>query len=282
MLLNLLKTPIQKNLKQNRRQNRLGLNTPYNKVKIARKYATYYLNADTKHKVHSPLVYALVTDVLKKTNQSKNKEIESERKRLLSSKQTIDFKDFGKSGTLFKRNISEIAKSSLKSKKYAKLLSQLVKHYKCKNILELGTSLGITTSYFASNKDTQVITLEGDQSVHEIAKGIWNQLGYTNITSLVGEFDLNLDKIPDHKYDLIYIDGNHSYEPTIRYYKELLKKSHDQTIFVFDDIHYSKGMEKAWKEIQKHETTSISIDLFFLGIVFIDPTLSQQQFTLKY
>ena len=260
----------------------MALNTPYGKLKIARKYAAYFFKSVTKHKVHSPTVFSFATEVLEKTSTSKQKKIEAERKRLLTSKQIIDFRDFGKNGGVFKRSVAEIAQSSLKSKKYAQLLSQLVKHYACKNILELGTSLGITTSYLAVNKGTEILTLEGDQSVHDIAQGIWNQLGLTNISSMVGDFEESLQKLPNQHYDLIYIDGNHKYEPTVRYFDELLKKSHDQTIFVFDDVHYSKGMEQAWKEIQNHTNATVSIDLFFLGVVFVNPTLTKQQFKLRF
>jgi predicted O-methyltransferase YrrM len=259
----------------------LNKDKPYSRIRIAWKYLKYYFGAASKHKVHSPFVYDFFVEVIGKTRASRNKGVEQERARLLRSKQVIDFKDYGKNGNVFRKTVSEIAKKSLKKRAHARLITQTAKFYEAENILELGTSLGITTAYLAGLKNTKVVTLEGDENVSQIAKGIWGQLGYENVISLVGDFDSNLDNIPDVQYDMIFIDGNHKYEPTLRYFKELLKKSTEKTIFIFDDIHYGKGMENAWAEIKKMPEVTITLDLFFLGYVFIDPTLTKQDFILK-
>ena len=255
---------------------------PYSKISIATGYISYYLKAKKRHGTHSPAVYSFVENVVNKANKSKNKLIESERQRLENSKQSIDFIDYGKAGNIFKKNVSDIAKNSLKSKKYALLLSQLVKHYKAKNVLEVGTSLGITTAYIAQHKDVQVTTLEGDPTVAKIAQGVWDQLGLQNIACTVGNFDQTLDSVLDQQFDIIYIDGNHKLEPTVRYFNQLLTNAKPTTIFIFDDIHYSKQMEEAWAQIKSMSNVTITIDLFFLGIVFIDPKLSKQDFTIRY
>ena len=255
---------------------------PYGKLKLAFAYVKYYLRANNRHGIHSPFVYNFYTEVIRKVSKSRNRRIEKERKRLKASNQILDFLDYGKKGTLHRKKVSDIAKTSLKSKKYAQLLSQSVKYFNINNILELGTSLGVTTSYLASNSNTSVITMEGDPSVLKIAQNMWNHLGLTNIKSVEGNIDVTLDTIKKETFDFIYIDGNHKLEPTLRYFNSLLSKAHAKTVFVFDDIHYSAEMENAWNEIQNHQQTTVSIDLFFVGYVFLDPDLSKQQFELRY
>jgi predicted O-methyltransferase YrrM len=255
---------------------------PYSKASIAAAYLTYYFKAKKRHGTHSPAVYSFVENVVSKAYRSKNKSIERERIRLKNSKQTIDFTDFGKEGNIFKKEVSEIAKNSLKSKKYATLLSQLVKYYKASKVLELGTSLGITTAYLAQNKDVEVTSLEGDPTVAKIAQSVWDHLGLTNIKSTIGNFDVTLDSIGDTKFDIIYLDGNHKLEPTLRYFNQLQKNASQSTLFILDDIHYSKQMEEAWKQVKAMSNVTVTIDLFFLGIVFIDSSLSKQDFVIRY
>ena len=260
----------------------LSSSTPYSAPRMVWKYVKYRLKAGNKHSVHPPTLFNFAEQVLDKANRIKYRSAESERRRLKSSEQVLDFVDFGKSGVLLRKSVSDIAKRSLKSPKYAKLLCKIVAYHGAKHVLELGTSLGITTAYLARNKETTVTTLEGDPSVVKIAESVWNQLGHTNITSIVGPFEKTLDKVITEQYDIIYIDGNHRLDPTLRYFDQLLQASHSKTLFIFDDIHYSEEMEKAWKLLQADERVTSTIDLFFIGIVYIDPSLSKQNFTLKF
>jgi predicted O-methyltransferase YrrM len=255
---------------------------PYSKLNIATAYFRYRFKSLTKHGVHSPKVFEFMEEVLDSTSKSRNRKIERERKRLKESKQVIDFTDFGKSGNLFKKNVSDIARNSLKPKKYARLIAQTVNYYEAANVLELGTSLGITTAYIAQNENVKVHSLEGDPTVANIANSIWKHLGYKNITTTIGDFNATLGSLGDKTYDIIYIDGNHRLEPTLRYFEQLQRHANEKTLFIFDDIHYSPQMEKAWETIQANDSVTITIDLFFLGYVFIDKTLPKQNFTLRY
>ncbi|MGB1038685.1 MAG: O-methyltransferase [Bacteroidia bacterium] len=254
---------------------------PYSRFKITRKYISYITSSQSRHDIHSPFVYSFVDEVLKPSSDFRKKDIEIERKRLEKSKQVIDFVDYGKSGNMFRKNISDIAKRALKSKKYAQLLGKIVEYYNASTVLELGTSLGITTAYLAASA-AHVTTLEGDPKVSEIAQGVWNQLGLTNISSIVGNFDKTLDNVVDKRFDIIYIDGNHKLEPTLRYFHNLKQKAHDGTIFIFDDIHYSKEMESAWDKIKMMDEVRVTIDLFFIGIVALSPSLSKENYSVRF
>ena len=105
-----------------------------------------------------------------------------------------------------------------------------------------------------------------------------------NINITLGDFQTTLqEKLKEiNTINLAFIDGNHQKEPTITYFKECLKYSNNNTIFIFDDIHWSKGMENAWGYIKSHQKTTLTIDLFYIGIVFIKSELSKENYTIRF
>jgi len=235
-----------------------------------------------KHSVHSPLVYQFINQVLNSNKDSKYPLAEYERKRLQSDTTLINFVDFGKSGKTYEKKINTIAKSSLKSKKYAQLLRRIVQHFQPNKVLELGTSLGITTAYLAYDQSVDITTLEGSERVAQEAEQVWKNLKLSQIQCITGDFDKTLLSVTQQSFDLIYLDGNHRCEPTLAYFEMLKKNSYKKTIFIFDDIHYSKSMEEAWRQIKQQADVTITIDLFFIGLVWIDSSLSKENFVLRY
>jgi predicted O-methyltransferase YrrM len=181
--------------------------------------------------------------------------------------------------------VSDIATAAVKNKKYGELLFRLVNHFKPKLILELGTSLGISTLYFAlPDSASKVITIEGCASTANIASETFKKSGAKNINAITGSFEQKLPEILSEikKLDLVFFDGNHQYQPTIEYFKKCLTKTHTDSVFIFDDIHWSEEMEMAWEEIKKHPEVTISIDLFFFGIVFFRKEQPKQHFIIRY
>ena len=163
--------------------------------------------------------------------------------------------------------------------------SETYQFYKPINILELGTSLGISTSYLAKADDNvQVFTFEGCRETSKIAQDNFNKQNITNASVILGNFNITLaEKLKEIKtIDLAFIDGNHQEQPTIIYFEQCLEYANNNTIFVFDDIHWSKGMENAWSYIKAHPKTTLTIDLFFVGIVFIKSELSKEDFTIRF
>ena len=249
----------------------------YSTVKLAGKYLNYILTASNGkgHGVHSPFVFDFITHVL---NDNRTfyayKELEELRQELLSDETLLTIEDFGAGSTVQKSNerrVSSIARSSLKPKKFGQLMFRMVDYYKANTIIELGTSLGITTGYLASgNLKGNVYTFEGAKQVSQLASQNFEKLGLSNIQVIDGNFDdtllLNLEKI-EH-VDLAFIDGNHRKKPTIQYFEQLLEKASEHSIFIFDDIHWSKEMEEAWEHIKQHNAVTLSIDLFFICLVF--------------
>lgn len=251
----------------------------YSVFQLGLKYLSYYLAAANGkgHGIHSPFVFDLVVNVLNdETNYAAYAEIELQRSRLLKNETIITVEDFGAGsvkGLTKQRVLKQIAATSLKPKKYAQLLYRLVQYVQPKQILELGTSLGITTAYLAKAKpDAAVITMEGSPAIAEIAKRQFADLQLKNVKVVTGNFDETLastlaaSSIP---FDFVFIDGNHRKEPTLHYFEQLLAKADHDTVFVFDDIHWSKEMEEAWEQIKQHPSVTLTIDLFFIGLVFL-------------
>ncbi len=264
----------------------------YSRFQLAKKYLYYYFTASNGkgHGIHSPFVFDFVKNVLNdKSNYDCYSPIEKLRKDLFSDETQIEVEDFGAGSSTLKfkkRKIKEIAASSLKPKKFSQLLFRITKYYKPQNILELGTSLGITTAYFASaNKSDAVITMEGSENVSTIAKANFTKLALHNIQIINGNFDTTLPQFLSQakNIDLAFIDGNHRKAPTLNYFHQLLQKANSNSIFIFDDIHWSAGMEGAWKEIQQHSSVTLTIDLFFIGIVFFKKDFrAKQHFVIRF
>jgi predicted O-methyltransferase YrrM len=265
---------------------------PFNIFQLGLKWFRYFLMAGNGrgHGIHSPFVYSFIREVLNdnKKYPAYNK-IESLRKRLLNDKQVIEVADFGAGSGIdnrLQRSVASITRYAAKSPKLAQLLYRSVNYFKPSTIVELGTSMGITSSYLASgNPAASVYTLEGAGSVAAIAKENFESLGLKNIQLIHGNFHETLSPLLSKlkRAEFVYIDGNHRLEPTLAYFSEFLSAFDAYSIFVLDDIHWSREMETAWKTIQQHPSVTCTIDLFFLGYVFFRPEFKvPQHFTIRF
>lgn len=265
----------------------------YSAFQLGKKYLRYYFTAANGkgHGIHSPFVFDLVVKVLNDRNDyAAYKEIELQRNLLLRNETIIEVEDFGAGSTKGlkkQRVVQQIAATSLKPKKYAQLLYRLVTYFQPTQILELGTSLGITTAYLAKAKpDAAVTTMEGSVAIANIAKENFQTLSLENVNIITGNFDETLaatfasSALP---YNFVFIDGNHRKEPTLRYFDQLLAKADANTVFVFDDIHWSKEMEDAWEQVKQHPAVTLTIDLFFIGLVFLrEEQKAKEHFSIRF
>lgn len=260
-----------------------------NKLIFTLRYISYYFSAQNKHDIHSPFVFDLVTKVFNRDEKLQIfNPIEKRRNQLLNDKTIIKIRDFGAGfgGTIYKeRTISYITHNSSKPKIYARLLYRLVNHFKPNVMVELGTSAGISSAYQASgNKQGKLITIEGCENTATIAEQTFKDLAIENIWLINDEFEKGLEKVfTDYpETDYVFIDGNHRKEPTLNYFERCLKQSHEKTIFIIDDINWSDEMRDAWKNIQHHPKVSLTIDLFIMGIVFINPDFSKENYRIRF
>jgi len=242
---------------------------------MLQRYLKYYFKAKNYRKVHSSFVAEFSQEILEdRRDFYAFDEIEALRRLLLRDRNTIQVTDFGAGSQIHKSNkrqIRKMARHSITSPTFCRILFRIINLYKPKQILELGTSLGIATLYqsFAA-LNSQVTTIEGCPNIAARAKQHFDLLEVTNIHSVVGQFEAVLPDVLQNmkQVDFVFLDGNHQKEATLDYFKLCLEKAQENSVFVFDDIHWSEGMEAAWESIKAHPKVQLSIDLFFFGIVF--------------
>lgn len=209
---------------------------------------------------------------------------------LLKDNSTITVTDLGagpnnKQQQSNTRKVSDIARSTGMPAMYGELLFRIVEYYQCKTILELGTGLGLSAMYLsAASKKGSLLSIEGDTQIAALARKNLAAVGCRNAEVIVGDIK---DKAPEalqrlHKVDLVFMDGNHQYEPTIDYYNTVLPYLHDHSIVILDDIHWSEEMTRAWDELRKRPEVKLSVDLYRMGLLFFNPDFRQAQHPTLY
>ena len=263
------------------------------------------------HGVHSPYLFEWVRMVMSDKNTYYVwDEIEEIRQEMLKDTRELEFVDYG-SGKLKgengeRRRVCDIAKGSLARRKDAQLLARLVgwlgrslltspsrggigdeasEDRKGLMIVELGTSLGVTTAYLtAMDSRNKVVTYEGCPAVAEVARANWEKLGLSNIACVVGEItvdslQLAVDRLSG--IDVAFIDANHTCEATLTYFNALASRVHEKSVVVVDDIHYNEDMEKAWKAICADERVTTTMDLYRMGLVFFDKHYWRKHYKMR-
>lgn len=229
----------------------------------------HYLTATRVDVLHSPFVFELYQNcIAKESSLNPYQNIEKIRGNLRSVQTEITFEDFGASQNSRKVKVKDLANQHLKPARIAQILNRIILFKKFQNVLELGTSLGISSCYLANSPQSFLTTIEGSKAVWQQAQNTFEQANLTSkINSLQGTFDQVLPEVlaENPRFDCIFIDGNHSYEATTRYVEMLSPYLSENGLLILDDIYWSPGMTKAWKETRKKFT--VSIDLFFIGIL---------------
>lgn len=245
-------------------------------LKLVLRYLKYYYLTDTKYQVHSPFVFDFAMNVLEDDRFFYAFNTVEHLRHVLERNSTqIQITDFGAgsvSGNNKIKTIRSIVKNAASRPWQCQTLFRIINFYKPKTILEMGTSLGISTIYQASAAmNSKFITLEGDPQLAELAQYHLDEYKIKNVELRVGKFENTFEPALQDlkKLDYVFVDGNHRLKPTLAYFETCLKYAHNDTIFIFDDIHWSEEMEDAWAKLKEHPKVTISIDLFHMGIIFI-------------
>ena len=257
--------------------------------RFAKDYLLHWLKGKTRHGTHSPFVYRLLDNVIYDFSPKKvYDEIENQRKALLSDERIINITDLGAGSRVnskIQRKVSEIAKNTLRPPKLAQLLYRFAVDCQPMNIIELGTGLGTTSLYLQkAAPNAKLYTLEGCPEVAGIATEVFKKSGETHIEQIMGNFDDTLPGVIDklEKLDFVFVDGNHQKAPVLKYFKWCLPKVHENTLLIFDDIYWSEGMKDAWREIKAHPEVSVTIDLFWMGLVYFKKGQVKEDFVIKF
>lgn len=258
-------------------------------IRLGIKYLFYRIFARHRrgHGIHSPFVYSFIRNVLLKKGKEENlSKILEWHNEVSNSFLPVGDNSFGAGTRLSQHKKRKRIKSSRIGipQKYGIMLYRLVQFSVPGRIIEMGTGSGISTAYLAgANPAIQVLTLEGNKERQEFAKKEIEKLKFENIEFLNIDFDNFINAKNDFKNPLlVFIDGNHRYEPTMRYYQYFSSIAVENTVLIFDDIRWSGEMEKCWKRIKSDVKVTISIDLFFMGIVFFKPGITKQDFIINF
>lgn len=259
-------------------------------LRFSASYVSFLGRSQTKYGIHSPFVYDLVTKVLQdNTHYPEYKLAEQIRKQCLRSKRVIEISNFGaikRKASLRNelKQVRTIAQSAI-TPRCGRLLFRLVKHFAPETMVELGTSLGISTIYIASAAPAAAFTtMEGCSTTAELATENLKSAGLHHVRMPIGDFAISLSQLvaTGKTIGFAFFDGNHTYKATLQYFNQCLPVSDENSVFVFHDIHWSGGMEKAWAKICRHPQVSVSIDLFEVGLIFFRKGLSKQDFVIRF
>lgn len=252
-------------------------------------WLNHLVTARSRHGVHSPFIYDLSTSVLRNDRaQPEFTRIERLRDDLLASQQVIRVNDLGAGSRVLDmpiRPVSDIARTSLKPARQAQLLYRLCRYFDPGTVLELGTSFGLSTLYMAMGAENgRVITVEGCPQTYRIAQHHFDAMRQANVEAVLGSFRSRLPELlrKIDRLDLLFMDGHHAQEPTLEYFEQCLTKAHNDSVFILDDIHWSRGMEAAWAAVKAHPRVRVTVDLYDMGLVFFRKEQAPQHFCLRY
>lgn len=259
-------------------------------ISIALKYINYKMSSLTEHDLHSPFLFNFYNELIKNTYPYFDFiELNNSRKNLLCNNIELEINDFGAGSKKLaskKRKIKDIASSGIAQKKQAEFMYRLLNKFNPKTVIELGTSIGLTTMYMAKAiPKSTIYTIEGCKNIHEFTNKTFKQIGLKNIVSVNGTFDDELPKLLKeiNSIDFLYIDGFHTYDATMHYFNMALNKVNSSSIIMFDDINWSAGMQKAWTEICANPKVILSLDFFKFGLImFREEHKTKEHLVLKF
>ena len=247
-----------------------------------RAFARFYRQAQTIYQVHSPMAYGLAEKLLRGYEPAVDG-IEALRRQLLQDDRLLTVTDHGAGSQSIpgdRRTVAQICRMHAGGRRQGRRLYKIAELYRPQTVLELGTSLGLSAAYLATGaKPGQMVTIEGCPQTAMVARENLQQLGLEQVEVLTGPFT---EKLPEaleklSTVDLVYLDGHHRYRPTLEYFEACLPRVHAQTVFLLDDLYWSAEMADAWAAIKRHPEVKLTVDLFFLGIVYFDPGIRKKQ-----
>lgn len=244
--------------------------------------AEFYLKAVTKYQLHSPFAFDLANAVLEdKRFFYAFRDVEAIRNQMLGSDEMLEGNDFGAGeGQVVRKSLRSVVQRAASRPRQGKMLFRLVEYFHPDKLLELGASVGMSTMYIAAaSGNAEFMALEGNAAATGIASANLDRLGLKKAAVVTGPFESTLKPALEKlkTIDWVFFDGNHRPEPTLSYFETCLSHAHDQTVFVFDDVYWSAGMAKVWRQVQAHPRVTGTVDFFDLSLAFLRPEIKVKQ-----
>jgi predicted O-methyltransferase YrrM len=241
----------------------------------------YLLRAGGAHGLHSPFVYALYNEIIRKSGKKDDPELNQLRKALLQSNQLIDIIDF-KTGKTTRKPVKDVANRSLSSRKFMHFLRLLTDYLHAETVLETGTSLGLNARSLAMSETVQkVVSIEGSAIIHQLARKVCGE--HPKIDLLLGDmYELLESTLERYQPEVIFLDADHRASAVQFCLDKILSHCSQVRCVVVHDIFWSSDMAAEWKAIVNNPQYTLTIDIFQAGLIFPRYPIEKQHFTLRF
>jgi predicted O-methyltransferase YrrM len=169
------------------------------------------------------------------------------------------------------RTVAQLAKSASVSAQQGSILFRCARWFQPRCIIELGTSLGVSTLYLAQGcPQSKIYTVEGNATLAGLAGKAFEDRQMKQIILMNCDFSIALQDILS-KTDgdmLVFIDGDHSFLSTLKYFDTIVSYGPRRCMMIFDDICWSADMIRAWDHICHTAKNSILVNTLRMGIVW--------------
>ena len=253
------------------------------------------VTATSYYNLHSPFLYQLYQAAFLPAQKHEDPaSIIRYRKNLKADKRTFPKTELGaKNRKVQWVTVKEEAARITIPPRYGRLLAFIVQHLNCKRIIELGTGLGVATAYLAyglyhknprSNKT--LASIEGCPHTLNAVKRHWPNAmdAIPQPTFYQGRIDEKLPEVlAQHSpLDLAFIDANHRRAAFENYTAAILPYMVGKGVLIADDIHWSAEMGDAWETLKADSRVRMTVDLYRMGIAFMDQDLTPVNLRLRF
>ncbi|NUM53880.1 MAG: class I SAM-dependent methyltransferase [Candidatus Hydrogenedentes bacterium] len=171
--------------------------------------------------------------------------------------------------------LSELCLGGAKPYVWNYLLFRLIRAFKPTHCLEIGTSIGVSTSYQSAaltlNGVGTIDTLEGSEDLSRAADRHLAGIGITCARGHIGIFQESLPEVLRDMgtVDYAFVDGHLEPAATLRYFEMIKPYLSDNALYVCSWIRWSEGMHGAWQKIIADPRVVCSADLYKYGVAIL-------------
>jgi predicted O-methyltransferase YrrM len=245
---------------------------PYSVPQLVGRYLEHIVNTLSQREIHVSGQWEYIQRLkrMKRVQTGVAESIAGVRNYWENHAGTFEHVDFGRNGQVKTKKIADYYRQVSKSHRWAQCLHNLIRLHTPGSILELGTALGVSTTYLAhaAPPTSHIHTVEGSPELVALTRPILNEL-HDNLHQHCGDISEILPFVLKEmgRVDFAFIDANHHKEATIRYVENIMEHASDEVVIVLDDIHWSKGMEEAWDTLALRSEFNGALDLFRIGVL---------------